>query len=100
MEVVRALSRPCKTLPPTGILPLDRLFGASERLIAVALLFSPYPALSLAAFLPRLFWCLRYMPKSDSFGLPATRLACEIRTLVSMLAAFGAGLLLLHVRLF
>ncbi len=94
LEAVRVLSRLRKTPPPTGILPLDRLFGASERLIAIALLLSPYPALSPAAFLPRLYWCLRYMPGSGSL------VACEVRTLVSALATAGVGFALLHLRPF
>jgi hypothetical protein len=86
MEVVRAFSGRCKIPPPSGILLWDRLSGATERLVAVALLLSPLPALYLIAFLPRLFWRLRYDSEQGSFW------NCGIRMTVSVLSATGVGL--------
>ncbi len=92
MEVVRMLSQTCKIPPPNSILPLDRLFGASERLIAVALLLSPLQALYLAAFLPRFLWHLWHGHGQE------TLLSCEIRTAVSILSATSIGLFFLWLR--
>ena len=92
MEVIRALSRVCRIPPPRGVLPLDRLLGANERLIAVILLLSPFSRFYLAAFLPRLYWSLHYKPERE----PA--FACSVRTLISALSATGVGLLLANLQ--
>ncbi|MCS7222798.1 MAG: DUF3307 domain-containing protein [Anaerolineae bacterium] len=92
MEAVRAFSQRCKIPPPHSILLPDRLFGAAERLVAVALLLSPLPAFYLIAFLPRLLWHLRYRSGQGNFW------NCGVRTTVSMLAATGVGLFFLWLR--
>ncbi len=92
MEAVRTLSSVCKIPPPREVLPLDRLIGANERLLAVALLISPFPGVYPAVFLPRLLWSLRHQAKRESV------FACSVRTVVSMLSATGVGLLLMNIR--
>lgn len=92
MEAVRAFSGRCKIPLPSGILLPDRLFGAAERLIAVALLLSPLWALYPIAFLPRLLWHWRYRSRQGNLW------SCGIRTTVSMLSATGVGLFFLWLR--
>lgn len=86
MEVVRSLNPRRQQPLPAQVLPLDRLFGAAERLTAVTLFLSPYPLLYISAFMPRMLWHLRYRLQ------PGPLLECEVRALVSVLSATTVGL--------
>jgi len=86
MEVVRSLRALRQQVQPAQVLPLDRLFGAVERLTAVTLFLSPYPLLYISAFVPRMWWHLRYRLR------PGPLLECEVRALVSALSATAVGL--------
>ncbi len=86
MEIVRSLNALRQQTPSAQVLPLDRLFGAVERLTAVTLFLSPYPLLYISAFMPRMLWHLRYRLQ------PGPLLECEVRALVSALSATIVGL--------
>jgi hypothetical protein len=89
MEAVRSISS-VRTAPSliNGIFPIDRLFGATERLVAAMLMLSPYPAFYVVSFIPRMFWHIRYRQEREPL------LHCEIRTLVSILAVTSVGFLI------
>lgn len=91
MEVLKAVSYRCQIQPPRRIDPLDRLFGASERLVATALYLARLGPLFPVAFLPRLYWAVRW-PRPG-----VSRRAQLVTTLVSALCALAAAVVLDHM---
>ncbi|NOZ28749.1 MAG: DUF3307 domain-containing protein [Chloroflexi bacterium] len=91
LAVLRTFHKAFGISPPSSIVPLDRLFGAAERLIGAAILLTPHPIVYPIVFVPRLYWCLCCTPES----VPPS--VCGTRTLISALMAAGVGLLLLRM---